>query len=71
MAMNSDGRCHTCVASQRSFFRTGIFEMCEKNKEFLFLISKKKVESLPNILVTRNLNWFQILDKRIDCIFVI
>jgi hypothetical protein len=38
----------------------------EKNKELLFL--KKKIELLPSILVIRNPNRSQSLNKRIDCV---
>lgn len=34
-----------------------------KNKKFLFLISRNRMESSPSILITRNLNWSQSLDK--------
>jgi hypothetical protein len=45
-----------------------IFVNGEKNKELLFLISKKWMESPHNILVTKNLNWSQSLDKRTGCV---
>lgn len=55
------------VASRRSFFQSKIFMMkSEKNKELLFL--KKKIELLPSILVIRNPNRSQSLNKRIDCV---
>jgi hypothetical protein len=39
----NDVLCRMCVVSWRSFSRIGIFMvMGRKNKEFLFLISKKK-----------------------------
>jgi hypothetical protein len=39
-----------------------------KNKEFLFLISKKRVKSPPSILITTNSNWSQSLDKGTGCV---
>jgi hypothetical protein len=38
------------------------------DKEFLSFINNKKRESLPNILVTRNPNWFHSSGKGTDCV---
>jgi hypothetical protein len=52
-------RCRMCAMSRRSFSQVGMVEndVGGKDKKFLFFISKKKRESSPSILVTRNPNW--------------
>ena len=58
----------SCAMSRRSSFHNGIFVVMDgKNKELLSFISKnKRMKLSPNILVTKNPNWFQSLGKGID-----
>jgi hypothetical protein len=65
------GCCRTCVMSRRkhSSLRFYLIWQMWGDKEFLSFISGKlEWESPPNILVTRNSNWFQRSDKGTGCV---
>ena len=57
---------HVCGAMTIILLGRDLSNDGEKNKEFLFLIIKKRMKSLFSILVTKNLNRFQNLDKGTD-----
>lgn len=48
-----------------SFFRIEN-DMNRKDNKFIYFIDKKK--SSPDILITKNPNWFQNLCKKTDCV---